>query len=89
VCSCLAARRGIPRWALPASQIGLGLPGSSSAADSGYVSRPVVNDARDYLAAQANWGSFVPPAPGRARIRVDFMSADLPFLRPCNGGNTA
>ena len=31
-------------------------------AGSGYVSPPVVNDALDCLAAQANCGSFVPPA---------------------------
>jgi chitinase len=47
---------------LSASQIGLGLPASSSAAGSGYLSPPVVNDALDCLAAQANCGSFVPPA---------------------------
>jgi chitinase len=47
---------------LSASQVGLGLPASSSAAGSGYVSPSVVNDALDCLAAQANCGSFVPPA---------------------------
>jgi chitinase len=47
---------------LPAAQTGLGLPASSPAADSGYVPPPVVNDALDRLAAQANCGSFVPPA---------------------------
>ncbi|HEX6451954.1 MAG TPA: glycoside hydrolase family 18 protein [Trebonia sp.] len=45
---------------LSASQVGLGLPASSSAAGSGYVSPSVVNDALDCLAAQANCGSFVP-----------------------------
>jgi hypothetical protein len=35
---------------------------SSSAAGTGYVSPSVVNDALDCLAAQANCGSFVPPA---------------------------
>ncbi len=47
---------------LAPSQIGLGLPASSSAAGSGYVSPSLVNDALDCLAAQANCGSFVPPA---------------------------
>jgi chitinase len=47
---------------LSASQVGLGLPASSSAAGSGYVSPSVVNDALDCLAAQANCGSFVPSA---------------------------
>ena len=45
---------------LSASQVGLGLPASSSAAGSGYVSPSVVNDAVDCLAARANCGSFVP-----------------------------
>jgi chitinase len=45
---------------LSASQVGLGLPASSSAAGSGYVSPSVVNDALDCLAARANCGSFVP-----------------------------
>jgi len=47
---------------LPTSQIGLGLPASSSAAGSGYVSPSVINDALHCLAAQAYCGSFVPPA---------------------------
>jgi chitinase len=47
---------------LPASQVGLGLPASSSAAGSGYVSPSVVNGALDCLAARANCGSFVPAA---------------------------
>ena len=47
---------------LSASQVGLGLPASSSAAGSGYVSPSVVNDALDCLAARANCGSFVPPS---------------------------
>jgi chitinase len=45
---------------LSPSQIGLGLPSSSSAAGSGYVSPSLVNDALDCLAARANCGSFVP-----------------------------
>jgi chitinase len=45
---------------LSASQIGLGLPASSSAAGSGYVAPSLVNDALDCLAAKANCGSFVP-----------------------------
>jgi chitinase len=45
---------------LSASQVGLGLPASSSAAGSGYVSPSLVNDALDCLAARANCGSFVP-----------------------------
>jgi chitinase len=47
---------------LSASQVGLGLPASSSAAGSGYVSPSVVNGALDCLAARANCGSFVPAA---------------------------
>jgi chitinase len=47
---------------LSPSQVGLGLPASSSAAGSGYVSPSLINDALDCLAAQANCGSFVPPA---------------------------
>jgi chitinase len=47
---------------LSASQIGLGLPASSSAAGSGYVSPSLVNNALDCLAARANCGSFVPSA---------------------------
>ncbi len=46
---------------LSPSQVGLGLPASSSAAGSGYVSPSVVNDALDCLAAKQNCGSFVPP----------------------------
>ena len=47
---------------LSASQVGLGLPASTSAAGSGYVSPSLVNDALDCLAARANCGSFVPSA---------------------------
>jgi len=47
---------------LSASQVGLGLPASASAAGSGYVSPSVVNDALDCLAARASCGSFVPSA---------------------------
>jgi chitinase len=45
---------------LSASQVGLGLPASPSAAGGGYVSPSVVNNALDCLAARANCGSFVP-----------------------------
>lgn len=45
---------------LSASQVGLGLPASSSAAGSGYVSPSLINDALDCLAARTNCGSFVP-----------------------------
>jgi chitinase len=45
---------------LSASQVGLGLPSSSSAAGSGYVSPSLVDSALDCLAARANCGSFVP-----------------------------
>jgi chitinase len=45
---------------LSASQVGLGLPASSSAAGSGYTSPSVINNALDCLAARANCGSFVP-----------------------------
>ena len=47
---------------LSPSQVGLGLPASSSAAGSGYTSPSVVNDALDCLAAGSNCGSFVPPS---------------------------
>jgi chitinase len=46
---------------LSPAQVGLGLPASSSAAGSGYVSPAVVNDALNCLAAKQNCGSFVPP----------------------------
>jgi chitinase len=46
---------------LSPSQVGIGLPASTSAAGSGYVSPSVVNNALDCLAAQKNCGSFVPP----------------------------
>jgi chitinase len=46
---------------LSPSQVGLGVPASTSAAGSGYVSPSVVNDALDCLAAKQNCGSFVPP----------------------------
>ena len=46
---------------LSPSQVGVGLPASTSAAGSGYVAPSVVNDALDCLAAGANCGSFVPP----------------------------
>jgi chitinase len=46
---------------LSPSQVGIGLPASTSAAGSGYVSPSVVNDALDCLAARQNCGSFVPP----------------------------
>jgi chitinase len=45
---------------LSASQVGLGLPASSSAAGGGYVSPSLVNSALDCLAARVNCGSFVP-----------------------------
>ena len=47
---------------LSPSQVGIGLPASTSAAGSGYVSPSVVNNALDCLASGANCGSFVPPA---------------------------
>jgi chitinase len=43
-------------------QVGLGLPASTSAAGSGYVSPSVVNSALDCLSAGTNCGSFRPPA---------------------------
>ncbi len=47
---------------LSPSQIGLGLPASSSAAGSGYTSPSVVDDALDCLATGSSCGSFVPPS---------------------------
>jgi chitinase len=43
-------------------QVGLGLPASTSAAGSGYVSPSVVNSALDCLSGGTNCGSFKPPA---------------------------
>ena len=46
---------------LSQSQVGLGLPASTSAAGSGYVAPSVVNNALSCLSAGTNCGSFVPP----------------------------
>ncbi|MCA1224112.1 chitinase [Streptomyces sp. 8L] len=46
---------------LDPSQVGIGVPASSSAAGSGYVDPSVVNDALDCLAKGTNCGSFKPP----------------------------
>ncbi|MGW2639446.1 chitinase [Streptomyces sp. NPDC001348] len=46
---------------LSPSQVGLGLPASSRAAGSGYVSPSIVNNALDCLARGTNCGSFKPP----------------------------
>jgi chitinase len=43
------------------SQVGLGLPASSSAAGSGFTDPNVVNAALDCLASGTNCGSFKPP----------------------------
>ncbi|MFI6346290.1 chitinase [Streptomyces sp. NPDC050560] len=45
---------------LDPSQVGLGVPASSSAAGSGYVDPGVVNDALDCLTQGTNCGSFKP-----------------------------
>ncbi|MFI5962615.1 chitinase [Streptomyces asoensis] len=45
---------------LSPSQVGLGLPASTSGAGSGYVSPTVVNNALDCLARGTNCGSFKP-----------------------------
>lgn len=45
---------------LAPSQVGLGVPASSSAAGSGYVSPGVVNNALDCLTKGSNCGSFKP-----------------------------
>ncbi|MEU6506922.1 glycosyl hydrolase family 18 protein [Streptomyces sp. NPDC046942] len=45
---------------LSPSQVGLGLPASTSAAGSGYVSPAVVNNALDCLTAGTNCGTFKP-----------------------------
>jgi chitinase len=47
---------------LSPSQIGLGLPASTSAAGSGYTSPSVVDDALDCLATGSSCGTFVPPS---------------------------
>jgi chitinase len=44
------------------SQVGLGLPASTSAAGSGYVSPSVVNAALDCLTQGTNCGSYIPVA---------------------------
>jgi chitinase len=46
---------------LSPSQVGVGLPASTSAAGSGYTAPSVVNAALDCLATRSNCGSFVPP----------------------------
>jgi chitinase len=48
--------------ALRPDQVALGLPASSSAAGSGYVSPSTVDNALDCLARGTNCGSFVPPS---------------------------
>jgi chitinase len=45
---------------LSPSQVGVGLPASTSAAGSGYTAPSVVNAALDCLATRSNCGSFVP-----------------------------
>jgi len=45
---------------LSPSQVGLGLPASTSAAGSGYVSPTIVNNALDCLTAGTNCGTFKP-----------------------------
>ncbi|WP_323185565.1 glycoside hydrolase family 18 protein [Streptomyces sp. NBC_01239] len=45
---------------LAPSQVGLGLPASTSAAGSGYVSPSIVNNALDCLTAGTNCGTFKP-----------------------------
>ncbi|MFI9581232.1 chitinase [Streptomyces sp. NPDC052236] len=45
---------------LAASQVGLGLPASTSGAGSGYVAPSIVNNALDCLARGTNCGSFKP-----------------------------
>ncbi len=47
---------------LSPSQVGLGVPASTSAAGGGFVSPSVVNAALDCLATGANCGTFKPPA---------------------------
>ncbi|WP_373324947.1 chitinase [Actinocatenispora rupis] len=47
---------------LDASQVGLGLPASGSAAGGGYQSPSAVNDALDCLATGTHCGSFTPPS---------------------------
>nr|WP_329460144.1 chitinase [Streptomyces sp. NBC_01497] len=46
---------------LDPSQVGIGVPASSSAAGSGYVAPSVVDDALDCLTKGSNCGSFTPP----------------------------
>ncbi|WP_461081119.1 chitinase [Streptomyces deserti] len=46
---------------LAPSQVGLGLPASTRAAGSGYVSPSVVNNALDCLTRATNCGTFKPP----------------------------
>jgi chitinase len=55
--ACIQLQNG-----LRPDQVGLGLPASSQAAGSGYVSPAAVNNALDCLASGTNCGSFKPPA---------------------------
>jgi chitinase len=55
--ACIQLQNG-----LSPSQVGLGLPASTSAAGGGYVSPGIVNNALDCLAAGTNCGTFKPPA---------------------------
>lgn len=57
---------------LSASQIGLGLPASTSAAGGGFVSPSVVNNAISCLASGASCGSFVPSTRGTIRGAMDW-----------------
>ncbi|MDI5963984.1 glycosyl hydrolase family 18 protein [Streptomyces sp. SL13] len=54
--ACTAIQAG-----LSPSQVGIGVPASSSAAGSGYVSPTVVNDALDCLTQGTSCGTFKPP----------------------------
>jgi chitinase len=53
-------------------QVGIGLPASTSAAGSGYVSPSLVNAALDCLANGSNCGSFVPPSHWSIRGAMDW-----------------
>jgi chitinase len=65
--SCIQLQGG-----LSPSQVGLGLPASSSAAGSGYTSPSVVNNALSCLANGTNCGSFVPPSKWSIRGAMDW-----------------
>lgn len=73
---------------LAASQVGLGLPASPSAAGSGYTSPSVINNALDCLAARTNCGTFVPATAAPAIRGVMTWSINWDASNGYNFANT-